>query len=53
MDFRVSTLRTIFGEKIVLRVLDHRKGVPPLEELGFSATALEQIRGTSCVTSTG
>jgi type IV pilus assembly protein PilB len=44
VDFRASTLRTIFGEKLVLRVLDNRKGVPPLEELGFSATALEQIR---------
>jgi type IV pilus assembly protein PilB len=44
VDFRASTLRTIFGEKIVLRVLDHRKGVPPLEELGFSATSLEHIR---------
>ena len=44
VDFRGSTLRTIFGEKIVMRVLDHRKGVPPLEELGFSATSLEQIR---------
>jgi type IV pilus assembly protein PilB len=44
VDFRASTLRTIFGEKIVLRVLDNRKGVPPLEELGFSATSLEQIR---------
>jgi type IV pilus assembly protein PilB len=44
VDFRASTLRTIFGEKVVLRVLDHRKGVPPLEELGFSATALEQLK---------
>jgi type IV pilus assembly protein PilB len=44
VDFRASTLRTIFGEKFVLRVLDHRKGVPPLEELGFSATVLEQLR---------
>ena len=44
VDFRASTLRTIFGEKIVLRVLDHRKGVPPLEELGFSSTSLEQLR---------
>src|SRR5579864_9025075 len=44
VDFRVSTLRTLFGEKIVLRVLDHRKGVPPLEELGFSAAALEELR---------
>jgi type IV pilus assembly protein PilB len=44
VDFRASTLRTIFGEKIVLRVLDHRKGVPPLEELGFSASSLEALR---------
>ena len=44
IDLRVSTLRTIFGEKVVLRVLDHRKGVPPLEDLGLSAAALEQIR---------
>ena len=44
IDLRVSTLRTIFGEKVVLRVLDHRKGVPPLEDLGFSAVALEQLR---------
>jgi type IV pilus assembly protein PilB len=44
VDFRVSTLRTLFGEKIVLRVLDHRKGVSPLEELGMSAGALEEFR---------
>jgi type IV pilus assembly protein PilB len=44
VDFRVSTLRTLYGEKIVLRVLDHRKGAPPLEELGFSAAAMEELR---------
>ncbi len=44
VDFRVSTLRTLFGEKVVLRVLDHRKGAPPLEELGLSAAALEELR---------
>jgi type IV pilus assembly protein PilB len=44
VDFRVSTLRTLFGEKIVLRVLDQRKGAPPLEELGFSASAMEELR---------
>jgi len=44
VDFRVSTLRTLFGEKIVLRVLDHRKGAPPLEELGMSAATLEELR---------
>jgi type IV pilus assembly protein PilB len=43
IDLRVSTLRTIFGEKVVLRVLDQRKGVPPLEELGFSIAALAQF----------
>jgi type IV pilus assembly protein PilB len=44
VDFRVSTLRTLFGEKIVMRVLDHRKGVPALEEIGMSAVALEELR---------
>ncbi len=44
VDFRVSTLRTLFGEKIVLRVLDHRKGAPPLEELGLSANSMEELR---------
>jgi type IV pilus assembly protein PilB len=45
VDFRVSTLRTLFGEKVVLRVLDHHKGVPALEEVGLSATGLEELRG--------
>jgi type IV pilus assembly protein PilB len=44
VDFRVSTLRTLFGEKIVMRVLDHRKGVPALEEIGMAAAALEEVR---------
>ena len=44
VDFRVSTLRTLFGEKVVMRVLDHRKGVPALEEIGMSAAALEEVR---------
>lgn len=44
VDFRASTLRTMYGEKIVLRVLDHSKGAPPLEELGLSAAAMEELR---------
>ena len=44
VDFRVSTLRTLYGEKVVMRVLDHRKGVPALEEIGMSANALEEVR---------
>jgi type IV pilus assembly protein PilB len=43
VDFRVSTLRTVFGEKIVMRLLDHRKGLPPLEEIGMSPTALDDL----------
>ncbi len=45
VDFRASTLRTLHGEKMVLRVLDQNRGVPPLEELGFSASALHDLRG--------
>ncbi len=44
VDFRISTLRTLFGEKIVLRVLDHRKGVPALDELGMSSASLDELR---------
>jgi type IV pilus assembly protein PilB len=44
IDFRASTLRTLHGEKMVLRVLDQNRGVPPLEELGFSAAAFNDLR---------
>jgi type IV pilus assembly protein PilB len=44
VDFRVSTLRTMFGEKVVMRVLDSRKGAPPLEEIGLTAAAMEELR---------
>ena len=44
IDFRASTLRTLHGEKMVLRVLDQNRGVPPLEELGFSATAFNDLK---------
>jgi type IV pilus assembly protein PilB len=45
VDFRASTLRTLHGEKMVLRVLDQNRGVPPLEELGFSSAAFSDLRG--------
>jgi type IV pilus assembly protein PilB len=44
IDFRASTLRTLHGEKMVLRVLDQNRGVPPLEELGFSAGAFSDLK---------
>jgi type IV pilus assembly protein PilB len=44
VGFRVSTLRTLFGEKVALRGLDHAAGPRPLEELGLSAAAMEEVR---------
>jgi type IV pilus assembly protein PilB len=39
-DQRVSTFPTIYGEKIVLRILDKEKVILGLEQLGFSRSAL-------------
>ncbi len=36
VDFRVSILPTQHGENIVIRVLDQRRALQPLEQLGFS-----------------
>jgi len=39
-DLRVSTFPTIYGEKIVLRILDKERVILGLEQLGFSQSAL-------------
>lgn len=39
-DQRVSTFPTIYGEKIVLRILDKERVILGLEQLGFSRSAL-------------
>jgi type IV pilus assembly protein PilB len=44
IDFRVSTLRTLYGEKIVMRLVGHSQGVPSLEDTGLSASALDEVR---------
>lgn len=44
IDFRVSTLPTVNGEKIVLRILDKSGGVPKLEELGLTGMKLERLK---------
>jgi len=36
LDMRVSTLPTVFGERIVIRLLDKSNKILTLEELGFS-----------------
>lgn len=43
-DFRVSSLPTVHGENIVLRVLDQSASIVPLTQLGFSVSNLEKIR---------
>lgn len=43
-DFRVSSLPTVHGENIVLRVLDKSASIKPLEKLGFSEENLKRIR---------
>ena len=43
IDFRVSTLPTLFGEKVVLRLLDQDKLPTDLAELGFERSALERF----------
>src|SRR2546427_1474264 len=44
IDFRVSTLPTIFGEKAVLRILDKDALKLDLLQLGFDAWNLEQFQ---------
>lgn len=44
IDFRVSTFPTYYGEKIVMRILDHEKGVKKLTDLGLSEKNLDAIR---------
>jgi type IV pilus assembly protein PilB len=41
LDFRVSTLPTLFGEKIVLRLLDKEKLMLDMTKLGFESQSLE------------
>lgn len=42
-DFRVSTLPTIFGESIVLRILDKSKAMIRLEDAGMSKHCYEKF----------
>ncbi|MFN2431211.1 MAG: type IV-A pilus assembly ATPase PilB [Gemmatimonadota bacterium] len=43
IDFRVSTLPTLFGEKIVLRILDKGNLTFDLEQLGFDPEPLKHL----------
>ncbi|NEW61178.1 type II/IV secretion system protein [Sulfurovum sp. bin170] len=43
-DFRVSTLPTMFGESIVMRILDKSKALVKLEDAGMNAEAYKKFK---------
>lgn len=43
VDFRVSTMPTAFGEKVVIRILDPGKGIGALEETGMTKMHLDVV----------
>jgi type IV pilus assembly protein PilB len=44
LDVRVVTLPTVYGESVVLRLLDQSQRPPTMEELGFSVAMQEALR---------
>jgi len=44
VDLRVSTMPGKFGEKVVVRIIDTRNAIIPIEKMGMSPEALEQWR---------
>ena len=45
IDFRVSTIPTLLGESMVIRILDREKVILDLHRLGFPAKELQQFDG--------
>lgn len=43
VDLRVSTLPTVFGEKVVMRLLKKTGGIPTLADLGFGGPQLKEL----------
>jgi len=44
IDMRVATLPTVYGEKVVMRLLDKSNVMLDLEDLGFSVKALKRFQ---------
>jgi type IV pilus assembly protein PilB len=45
LDIRVGTIETIWGEKVVLRLLERSRSILRLDTLGFSPATLQTFRG--------
>lgn len=43
VDLRISTLPTVHGEKVVMRLLEKNTAVPSLQDLGLSGLALRRV----------
>jgi general secretion pathway protein E len=46
VDFRVATANSIFGEKLVIRILDRKSGVFDLSELGMAPAVMDRFHQT-------
>lgn len=44
IDLRISTLPTIYGEKVEMRLLQKNTTVPSLEDLGLTGLAMQQMQ---------
>jgi type IV pilus assembly protein PilB len=45
VDVRVSTMPTIFGEKVVMRLLDKSRAITKMDDLGMDPEQLKTFRG--------
>jgi len=45
VDLRISTLPTVYGEKVVMRILDLGNSLNDIEKLGFSHNHLDKFKG--------
>lgn len=43
VDLRISTFPTIYGENLVIRILDHSSGIVDLKQLGFESQVLTRF----------
>jgi type IV pilus assembly protein PilB len=51
IDIRTSTIPSLYGENVVLRILDKRRGIPELVQLGLSTEDVATLRGVLTLTS--
>ena len=44
VDFRISTIPTLYGESVVIRILNKKKGLIRIEDLGWGARREKEIK---------